>query len=93
MEVLRKMMTVILNHRLGTAIAFHDFLHIFRTGRIMGTSYINTKLLQYLEAVREEIIYEILLDLQTEYNYLDRESCIDILMGYGVVPRAIRLLW
>ena len=47
-EVLWKMMTVILNHRIGTAIVFHEVLHSFRTGRRMGTASINAKLLQYL---------------------------------------------
>ena len=40
----------------------------------------------------EAVLYEILLDLQKAYNYLDRERYMDILVGYGVVPQSIWIL-
>ena len=42
--------------------------------------------------MREEVIYVISLDLNKVYDALDRSRCLDILEGYGVGPRARRLL-
>ena len=39
------------------------------------------------------VIHEIFLDLQKAYNALGRYRCIDILYGYGMVPRTLRILW
>ena len=38
------------------------------------------------------VLQEILLDLHKEYYALDRSRCPDILDGYGVGTRALRLL-
>ena len=35
----------------------------------------------------------IFLDLQKAYDALERSRCLEILEGYGVGPRACRLLW
>ena len=42
--------------------------------------------------MREAVIHAIFLDLHKEYNALDMYRCLDILEGYGVGPRALRLL-
>ena len=42
--------------------------------------------------MREEVLYEIFLDLHKAYDALDRDRCLDILAAYGVGPWAIRLL-
>ena len=41
----------------------------------------------------EEVLYVIFLDLHKAYNTLNRYRCLEILEGYGVEPRACRLLW
>ena len=38
------------------------------------------------------VLHAIVLYLQKAYNALDRSRCLDILEGYGVRPRYIRLL-
>ena len=40
----------------------------------------------------EEVLYVIFLDLKKVYDALDRYRCLEILEGYGVVPRARRIL-
>ena len=82
----------ILHRRLTTAITYHDFLHGFRAGRGTGTATLESELLQQLAAMREEVLYVIFLDLTKAYDVLDRSSSLDILEGYGVGPRARRLL-
>ena len=76
MEVMWKVVAAILNLRLTASITYHDFL----------------QLLQQLAALREEVLYVIFLDLHKAYDALDRSRCLDILKGYGVAPRARRLL-
>ena len=85
-------MAAILNRRLTASITFHDFLHGFQAGRGTGTATLNVKLLQHLVALREEFLYVIFLDLHKAYNALDRSRCLYILEGYGMGPRARRLL-
>ena len=91
-EVMWKAVAAILNRRLMASITFHDFLHGFRAGRGTGTATLEAKLLQYLAAVREEVLYVILLDLHKAYDALERSRCLEILEGYGVGALARRLL-
>ena len=92
MELMWKLVAAILNRRLTASIAFHNFLHRFWAGRGTGTSTLVAKLLQQLAALREDILYIIFLDLHRAYEALDRSRCLEILKGYGVGPRACRLL-
>ena len=91
-EVLWKTATGLLNRRFPSTIRFHDFLHGFRTGRVMGTTDLEAKLLQQLTAMRKAVLRDIFLDLQKAYGALDWDRCLEILALYGVVPRALRLL-
>ena len=87
-----KLVAVILNLRLTDSIAFHDFLHGFRTGRGTGTATLEAKLLQQIAALREEVLYVIFLYLHKAYDALDRYRCLEILEEYGMGPRSRRLL-
>ena len=42
--------------------------------------------------MKEEVLYVIFLDLHKAYDALDRYRILEILEGYGVGPRARRLL-
>ena len=42
--------------------------------------------------MREEVLHATFLDFQKAYNALDRSRCMDILEGYDVGTRALRLL-
>ena len=58
-------------------------------GRGTGTVSLESKLLQQLMVMREEVMYEILLDLHKAYDSLDSDRCLNILAAYGVGLRAI----
>ena len=73
-------------------ITFHNFLHGFWAGRGTGTATLEAKLLHQLAALREEVLYVILLGPHKAYYALDRSRCLEILEGYGVGPRDCRLL-
>ena len=91
-EVMWKVVVAILNLRLTASITYHNFLHGFRADRGTGTATLDAKLLQQLASLREEFLYVISLDLHKAYDALDRSRCLEILEGYGVGPKARRLL-
>ena len=78
-------------HRLAS-ITYHDSLHKFWAGRRTGNTTIEVKLLQQVTSMKESVLNVILLDLHKAHNALDRYRCLEILEGYGVGPRALRLL-
>ena len=90
--VMWKVGTEILNFRLTASITYHNLLHVFRVGRGTGNSTLESKLLQQLAALREEVLYMIILDLKKVYGNLDRSRCLEILEGYGVGPQVCKLL-
>ena len=92
MEVMWNVVAVILNRCFTSSITYHDVLHGFRAGRGTGTPTLEAKLIQQLVAMREEVLYVILLDLTKSYDALDRSRCLDILEGYGVGPSTGRLM-
>ena len=71
-EVMWKVVATILNSRLAVSITFHDFLHVFWACCGTGITTLESKLLQQLAALREEILYVIFLDLRKAYDALDR---------------------
>ena len=90
-EVVLKVVTVILNHRLTISIALHGILNGFRVVCGTGTAYLEAKMLQQLTAMREEVLYAIFLDLHKVYVALDKYICLQILEGYGVGPWAYHI--
>ena len=91
-EVLRKAISGIINRRILYFIQFHDALHGFRAGRGTGTTTLEDKLHQHLITMRDTVIHSISLDLCKAYDTLDRDRCLDIMVGYGVGPRTLRTL-
>ena len=91
-EVVWKAVAVILNCRFTASITYHDSLDGFRAGRGTGTATLEVKMLQQVTAMREAVLHTIFLHLHKSYNGLDRSRCLDILEGYGVGPRDLRLL-
>ena len=92
-EVLWKTVFSVLNRQLTTTIELHDVLHGFWMGQGVGTADLEATLLQQISAMREAVLFKILLDLQKAYDDLDRDRCLDNLATYRVSPRTIQLLW
>ena len=87
-----KAVVVILNLRFTAFITYHNSFHRFREGCVTGTATLEVKLIQQVVALREAVLHVIFLDLNKAYNALNRSRCLDILEGYGMGPRALRLL-
>ena len=85
-------MTALLNHPFTSAIILHDVLHGFQEGLGTGTDDLKDKIIQQPTATRETVLHDIFMDRQKVYDALDWDKCLEILAGYGVVPRALRLL-
>ena len=85
------MVTVIINRRLSTTISFHNVIHGSRAGLCTGGASLESKLLQKFRAMREEVLYVIFLYLQKAYDAFNRDRCLEILEGCGVVPQDHRL--
>ena len=66
---------------IGSSVKFHDGLHGFQSGQGTGTASFESKLFQQLKKMREEVLYEVFLGLNNSYDALDREKCMDILVG------------
>ena len=73
-------------------ITFHDTLHGLFAGWGAVTAFLGAKLLQEMMTMREEILYEIFLNIHKVYDALYPYMCLDILAGYGVGPRDLQLL-
>ncbi len=46
---------------------------------------------QQLAWVEQEPLYQIFIDLRKAYNHLNQEKCLEIMTGYGVGPKLLRL--
>ena len=78
-ELMWKVVAENLNCRLTSSITFHDFLHGFWASRGTDTATLEAKLLQQLEALREEFLYMIFLDLKKAYDAFYRSRCLNVL--------------
>ena len=82
LEVMWKVVAAILNFRLMESITFHNFLHGFQAGRGTGTPTLDSKLLQQLADLREEVLYVIFLDLYKASYALCRSRNITYRTSY-----------
>ena len=81
-----KVIMVIPNLRFTASIIFHDVLHGLWVGSGIDIASLEVKLLQKLMDMREDILYDIFMELYKVYEALDREICLERLEGYGVGP-------
>ena len=80
------------NFRIGAAVNFHNTLHKFRAGRGIGTALLEINMIQQMTTMREDILYEVFLDLQKSYDALEWDRYMEILVGYEIRPRTERFL-
>ena len=92
LDVLWKVISGIINCQISSSTQFHDALHGFCAGRGTGNTTLEEKLIQQIIDMREKVLHAIFIDLRKAYDDLDRDRCLDILAGYGVGPRTLRIL-
>ena len=83
MEVMWKLFWGVINRRIREAVKYHNVLHGLRIGRGMGTTSIEYKLLHQLAEMKEEVLYEVFLDLRKSYGSIERERHMEILVRLG----------
>jgi hypothetical protein len=74
------------------AIQFHDCLHDGINKKGTGTATIEVKLVQQLALLDQKPWHQIFLDLHKAYDAMDWEKTLEILSGYSIIPRALRLI-
>ena len=50
------------------------------------------KIKQKLAGIVHEPLFQVFIDVQKAYDYLDRVRCMEILMGYGLGTNLYRLM-
>ena len=58
----------------------------------MRHSWARAKLVQQLAYLEQHPLFVIFIDLKKAYDAMDRERCLEILVGYGVGPNILRLI-
>ena len=91
-EVMWKAISGIIDRRILSSIQFHDDLHGFSMGGGTENATLEANLIKQLIAMRETVNHSIFLDLRKAYYALDRDFYMDIMAGYGVGPRTLRIL-
>ena len=91
-EVLWKVCTVVVSFCLKKSALLHDALHGFREGRGMGAVTLKATLSQHLSRFSHDPLLQVFLDVRKVYGLMYRGWCLEILMGYKLVPNLDRLL-
>ena len=69
-EVLWKVIAIIINHSFEGYIKFHNILHGLRSQRGTRKATLEAKLLQHILVLRQEVFYEIFVDIHKAYDAL-----------------------
>ena len=75
-EVICKIITTIINTRLGTAISLHDALHGFRQGRVSVTTTLEANLAQQMALICHEPLFQVFPDVNKAYDSLYQTRCM-----------------
>jgi exonuclease III len=92
LEVIYKLVSTIINARLGDAIKFHKAVHGFRRGRGTTTAIAELKLVMRANRQSNKPLFMIFLDLKKAYDTLDRDRTLQIMRGYGVGPNICNII-
>jgi DNA replication initiation complex subunit (GINS family) len=96
LESIHKLVSQIINMRLGETIQFCEEVHGFRKKRGCYTAIGEAKIRMQMAACSAKTTYQIYLDLRKAYDSIDRKRVLRILKEYGVGPnilRYIRIIW
>ena len=86
------MITIIIDRPLAAAIHFYDVLNGLRKKWVTGNATLEVKLIKKITGMRQEVLYNIFIDIHKDYNVLDREQAMMILEGYRVSPRVHQIM-
>ena len=78
-EALWKALLGGISWHIRAAVNFHNVLHVFQAGLVMGTNSPKSKLHQQMRAIRSEVLNKVFLDLQKACDSLEGEQCMEIL--------------
>ena len=92
MKGLLKAITRIINQWLTASIKYHNSLHNLCTGSGTETAILEADLLHKITSMSEAVLCIIFLDLHKAYSALNRNRCLNILTGYGMVPQTLQIL-
>ena len=92
LEIIYKLISAIINRRIGSKIKFDDAVHGFRKKRGTGTAIMEAKLLAQMRCRLDEPLFLIFLDLKKAYDTLNRPQAMRILEKYGVGPKIRRII-
>ena len=62
-DVIWKTISSFLNRRLMVEIKFHDVMYSLRVGCGMGTTTLESNLVQHPLVIREEVLFDVFMDL------------------------------
>jgi hypothetical protein len=96
LESIHKLVSQIINMRLGKTIQFCEEVHGFRKKRGCYTAIGEAKIRMQMAACSAETTYQVYLDLRKAYDSIDRKRVLRILKAYGVGPnirRYIETVW
>ena len=77
-----KVVEAVIDNWIKTVVQFHNFLHVFCTGRGLGTAIMDIKIAQELASVYQEPLFLLLFDIRKAYDNLDRGRLLQTLAGY-----------
>ena len=72
LEVVWKVVEAVINNWIKLVVQFHNVIHGFHAGRVIGTAIMELKVSQELESVYHDPILLVLLYLRKAYNNLDQ---------------------
>ena len=80
-------MEAIIDTRIKKAMTLHDILHVFGTGRLMGTAIIELNPAQEMASVDQDPLLLLFLELRKSYDNMDCGRLLKTFEGYEARPK------
>ena len=96
LEVIHKLVSQIINLRLGEKIKFLPEVHGFRRHRGTYTAIGEAKMRMQIDACSSAPVYQVYLDLSKAYDSIDRDRTLNIMEKYKIGPNVrnyIKKVW
>jgi hypothetical protein len=90
LESIHKLISAVINLRMGATIEFCPAVHGFRKNRGCFTVVGEAKLRMQRAACKGQVTFQIFLDLRKAYDSIHRESVLALMKKSGVGPRILR---